>query len=112
MRDHLSSLFIRLTCALVAGCAAVLLAACATVATPAADVPVAARIDTLLPADAVLLGEQHDAPEHHRIERESVDALIAGNRLAALALEMAEEGRSTTKLSTSATEAQAQAALE
>ena len=28
-----------------------------------------ARLEALLPADALLLGEQHDAPEHHELER-------------------------------------------
>ena len=46
-------------------------------------------------SDVVLLGEQHDAPEHHAIEREVVQALADAHQLAALALEMAEAGRST-----------------
>lgn len=75
------------------------------------DGPVPERIARLLPADVMLLGEQHDAPEHHLIERESVEALVARNQLAALALEMAEEGRTTARLATGATEAQVQAAL-
>lgn len=86
------------------------LAAC-TALRGADDGPVPERIARLLPADVVLLGEQHDAPEHHVIERESVEALVARNRLAALALEMAEEGRTTARLPTAATEAQVQAAL-
>lgn len=73
--------------------------------------PVAERIEALLPADVLVLGEQHDAPEHHALEREAVEALAARGRLAALAMEMAEEGRSTAKLPASATEAQARAAL-
>ncbi len=77
-----------------------------------ADVPVARRIDALMPADVILLGEQHDAADHHRIERETVDALVARGKLAALAVEMAEEGGSTAKLPASATEAQAQDALK
>jgi uncharacterized iron-regulated protein len=86
------------------------LAAC-TALRGADDGPVADRIARLLPADVVLLGEQHDAPEHHAIEREAVEALAARGRLAALALEMAQEGRTTAALSTAATEAQVQAAL-
>lgn len=89
---------------------AVVLSAC-TALRGADDGPVPGRIARLLPADVVLLGEQHDAPEHHAIERESVEALVAQRQLAALALEMAEEGRTTAKLSTAATEAQVQAAL-
>ncbi|MCR6481132.1 ChaN family lipoprotein [Variovorax sp. ZS18.2.2] len=75
------------------------------------DAPVANRVSALLPVDALLLGEQHDAPEHHAIERETVEALVARNQLAALALEMAEEGRSTVQLAPTASEAQVQTAL-
>jgi uncharacterized iron-regulated protein len=78
---------------------------------PAVDAPVARRIDALLPADAVLLGEQHDAAEHHAIEREAVEALAARGRLAALALEMAEEGNGTAHLPSNATEVQVRTAL-
>ena len=75
------------------------------------DAPVANRVSALLPVDALLLGEQHDAPEHHAIERETVEALVARGHLAALALEMAEEGRSTAQLAPTASEAQVQTAL-
>ncbi|MGJ7486110.1 ChaN family lipoprotein [Variovorax sp. LT2P21] len=95
--------FALLVClAALAGCAA---------APPAADAPVARRIAALLPADAVLIGEQHDAPEHHVIEREAVEALVARGRLAALTLEMADEGNGTGHLPADATEAQVQTAL-
>ncbi|MDH6170408.1 putative iron-regulated protein [Variovorax boronicumulans] len=78
---------------------------------PGPDAPVARRVSALLPVDALLLGEQHDAPEHHAIERETVEALVARGQLAALALEMAEEGRSTAQLAPAASEAQVQTAL-
>lgn len=78
----------------------------------APDAPIARRVAALQPVDALLLGEQHDAPEHHVIERETVEALAARGHLAALALEMAEEGRSTAQLPSTATEAQVQAALD
>jgi uncharacterized iron-regulated protein len=80
--------------------------------TPAADAPVARRIDALLPADALLLGEEHDADAHHRIEREAVEALVAQGKLAALALEMAEDGHGTARLPPGATEAAVRAALD
>ncbi|KQW61232.1 ChaN family lipoprotein [Variovorax sp. Root411] len=80
--------------------------------TPGADTSIARRIAALQPVDALLLGEQHDAPEHHAIEREAVEALVARGHLAALALEMADEGRSTARLAPTATEAQVQAALD
>ncbi len=86
------------------------LAGCA-VSPPAADAPVARRIAALLPADAVLIGEQHDAPEHHVIEREAVEALVARGRLAGLTLEMAEDGNGTAHLPADATEEQVRIAL-
>ncbi|MGK6308526.1 ChaN family lipoprotein [Variovorax sp. DT-64] len=89
--------------------AAALLAGCSALGS--GDAPVARRAMALLPADALLLGEQHDAPEHHAIERETVEALAARGRLAALAIEMAEEGSSTAHLDRTATEAQVQTAL-
>lgn len=88
--------------ALLAGCAA---------SPPVADSPTARRIVALLPAGAVLIGEQHDAPEHHVIEREAVEALVARGRLAALTLEMAEEGNGTGHLPADATEDQVRTAL-
>jgi uncharacterized iron-regulated protein len=75
------------------------------------DAPVARRAAALLPVDALIIGEQHDAPEHHAIEREAVEALASQGKLAALLLEMAEEGHGTARLDASATDAQAQAAL-
>jgi uncharacterized iron-regulated protein len=78
----------------------------------APDAPIARRVAALQPVDALLLGEQHDAPEHHVIEREAVETLVARGNLAALALEMAEEGRSTAHVASTATEAQVQAALD
>lgn len=70
------------------------------------------RLIPLLPADALLLGEQHDAPDHQRIEREVVQVLVARDELAALALEMAEQGRSTAALPKYASEDEVRAALQ
>lgn len=72
----------------------------------------AGRIFSLLPADAILLGEQHDAPDHQRIERETIEALAARGTLAAVVLEMAEQGHSTANLPRTAHAAQVQAALQ
>ncbi|WP_077003449.1 ChaN family lipoprotein [Variovorax sp. KK3] len=93
-----------LTAIVLAGCAA-------RPESTASDAPVPRRALALLPADALLLGEQHDAPEHQVIERETVEALAGRNRLAAVAIEMAEEGQSTALMDKAATEAQVQAAL-
>lgn len=65
-----------------------------------------------MPADVILLGEQHDAPSHQQIQRALVDALAARGQLAALALEMAEYGTSTAQLPSDATPQQVQAALD
>jgi uncharacterized iron-regulated protein len=89
--------------------AVAMLAGCAS-SRPLADAPVARRAMALLPADALLLGEQHDAPEHQAIERETVEALVARGRLAALVIEMADEG-GTAHLGATATDAQVQTAL-
>ena len=69
------------------------------------------RLAALLPADVLLIGEQHDAKEHHQIEQEVVSSLAARSLLAAVALEMAEIGVSTAKLKPSATEEQTRRAL-
>lgn len=62
-------------------------------------------------AELLLLGEQHDAAEQHAIEARTVERLADEGRLAALALEMAERGRSTAGLARDAGEAEARAAL-
>ena len=75
------------------------------------DGAIAERVGRLLPADALLLGEQHDAPEQHRIERQVIEALIARRALAALAIEMAAAGDRTAYLGADADETQVRAAL-
>ena len=90
------------------------LLACASVVpdTQLPDSFFVARIQRLLPADAILLGEQHDAPDHQRIHRVTVETLTAQNALSALALEMAATGLSTEKLSPQADDTQVRAALQ
>ena len=84
------------------------LAGCATPREhPVAQAPLAA----LLPADALLVGEQHDAAEHHRLERALVETLAARGQLAALVLEMADAGQSTASLTRGADEADVRTAL-
>ena len=92
--------------ALTAVCA---LAAC-VVALPLAPED-EARLAALLPADVLLLGEQHDAPAHQRLQRQAVEWLAARGELAALALEMAERGHDTRALPRDASAAQVQQAL-
>ncbi|MBL0421156.1 ChaN family lipoprotein [Ramlibacter sp. AW1] len=69
-----------------------------------------APASTTLP-DALLLGEQHDAPQHKRWHHETVRDLARRERLAALALEMAERGASTAHLPREASQEQVRAAL-
>lgn len=91
---------------------AVALGGCASSPSPASDNAQFARsLPELLPTDILLIGEQHDAPEHHVLERTAVETLAMRSRLAALAIEMAEEGRDTAGLPPTATEAQVRAAL-
>lgn len=71
-----------------------------------------AQLSQLLPADAILLGEQHDAPDHQRIHRLVVQTLASRQTLAALALEMASQGRSTAQLAQDASEDRVRAALQ
>lgn len=71
----------------------------------------AARIAGLMPADAILLGEQHDAPAHQRLHREVIRLLAERGQLAAVAVEMAERGASTADLKRSADEDLVQSTL-
>ncbi|MES2531414.1 MAG: ChaN family lipoprotein [Pseudomonadota bacterium] len=98
----------RLLCTFVL---AATLSGCASIGVPSADDGIAHRVDRLLPADVLLIGEQHDAPAHHQIEREVVEALVQKQQLAALALEMAESGNGTAHLPADATESQVKTAL-
>ena len=69
------------------------------------------RLDALLPMDALLLGEQHDATEHQQIHQQVIALLAQRGLLAALALEMADAGATTAKLHPSSTEQQVKNAL-
>jgi uncharacterized iron-regulated protein len=59
----------------------------------------------------LLLGEQHDAADHQRRHLETVQRLANRGRLAALAMEMAEQGASTAGLAADASEAAVRTAL-
>lgn len=93
----------------------VLLAACARVPEPRlfphAPNDITARTEALLPADVILLGEQHDAADHQDIQRQVIEYLAVRGQLAAVALEMAEAGTSTAALKSNSTQLQVQAAL-
>jgi uncharacterized iron-regulated protein len=72
----------------------------------------AAHIDPLLPAEILMLGEQHDAPDHQKIEQQVIALLASRATLAAVALEMADAGATTANLKSSSTEQQVKNALK
>jgi uncharacterized iron-regulated protein len=74
-------------------------------------VPVAQRLHTLGRPDVLLLGEQHDAPDHHRQHLAAVQTLAELGELAGVVLEMADAGHHTRALPADATETQVQQAL-
>jgi uncharacterized iron-regulated protein len=92
-----------------------LISACASVPEPRlfphAATDITTRADALLPADVLLLGEQHDAAEHQDIHRQVIEHLAVRGQLAAVVLEMAEAGSSTATLKSNSTQLQVQAAL-
>ena len=70
------------------------------------------QLDAVLPADVLLLGEQHDAKEHQQIHQQVIALLAQRGMLAAVALEMADAGVSTSNLQLNATEQEAKTALK
>lgn len=68
-------------------------------------------LERTMPTPLLLLGEQHDAPDHQHLQRELVRQLASRGELGALVLEMAPRGHSTHALRRDATEAEVQAAL-
>ena len=71
-----------------------------------------ARLDALLPADVLLLGEQHDADAHQQLHSNAIALLAQRGLLAAVVLEMADAGRTTAGLHPSSTEQQTRNALK
>lgn len=70
------------------------------------------RWQQLRPTDALLLGEQHDAPQHQGIQAQVVAWLAGQGLLAALTLEMTKQGGSTQGLSAQSSAAQVRTALD
>ena len=66
----------------------------------------------LLPTPLLLVGELHDAAEHQSLQRDAVRQLAARDGLAAVVLEMVEQGRATTGLPPDASEIQVREALD
>ena len=71
-----------------------------------------AQVNALPNAELILLGEQHDAPEHQELARLSIEALASKQALSALVLEMADAGVSTEGMPTGASEAAVRARLK
>jgi uncharacterized iron-regulated protein len=74
--------------------------------------PPSADLQGLLPTPVLLLGEQHDAPDHQRLQRQTLDALIGRGQAGALVLEMVERGRRTDGLPPDADPARVRQALD
>lgn len=85
-----------------------IVAACASHSQTPAIVQSEAGLSAL---DVLLLGEQHDAPDHQDTHRRVIESLAARQRLAAVALEMAEQGTSTAALARDAGEDAVRTAL-
>ena len=109
MLKFLSCLF---ASALIAGCASQPEAPVLNRLTGPALAITTSRLDTLLPVDVLLLGEQHDAAEHQQIHSQVIALLAERGLLAAVALEMADVGATTAGLHPSSTEQQTQSALK
>lgn len=84
-------------------------------AQPAAPVveaaAVAQRLEALLPAQVLILGEQHDAESHQALQAAVVRELAGRGQLRALVLEMAARGHDTAALPPDADAAAARQAL-
>ena len=72
---------------------------------------VSTLLERVMPVQVLLLGEQHDAPEHQALQRDVVQTLAARGQLGALVMEMAEQGHQTAGLPTNASEARVREAL-
>jgi uncharacterized iron-regulated protein len=53
----------------------------------------AALFDALAEARVVVLGEKHDNPDHHALQAQAIDALVARGRKPAVVFEMIERGQ-------------------
>lgn len=73
---------------------------------------VALQLQQLTAFDVLLLGEQHDNPDHQRIALQVVAQLAARQGLAALVMEMADRGKTTKGLPFDSNEADVQRALQ
>ncbi len=73
--------------------------------------PISQRLHALGRPDVLMLGEQHDAPDHQRQHLQAVHMLASVGELAAVVLEMADAGHDTRALPAQASPPQVQRAL-
>jgi uncharacterized iron-regulated protein len=68
---------------------------------------------TYLPlSELVLLGEQHDAPEHQELTRLSIQSLASKQQLSALLLEMVDDGLNTEGMAMESSESEVRERLQ
>lgn len=91
---------------------AALLCCCAWLSACAQRPPAPVDLSDLLPTPLLLLGEQHDAPEHQALQRQALRQLLEQGRASALVLEMSERGRHTAGLPTDASEQRVRETLD
>lgn len=91
--------------------AVLLLAFLAACASPSQMPAIVSSDAALALVDVLLLGEQHDAPDHQQMHRRVIESLAARQRLVAVGLEMAEQGTSTAQLPPDADEGAVRTAL-
>lgn len=91
---------------------AALLCCCAWLSACAQRPPAPVDLNDLLPTPLLLLGEQHDAPEHQTLQRQALRQLLELGVASALVLEMSERGQQTAGLPTDASEQQVRETLD
>lgn len=107
---HLLPLLYR--CARLGLCTAAMAALLACTTAPALPSGWPSTLQALLPADVLLLGEQHDVPQHQAMQTAAVQWLAEHGALASVVVEMAPTGGSTAQLPRSASPNQVQTALQ
>lgn len=70
------------------------------------------QVDSLPVSELVLLGEQHDAPDHQELARLSLQALASKQQLSALLLEMADDGLNTKGMAIESSESEVRQRLQ
>jgi uncharacterized iron-regulated protein len=70
------------------------------------------QVDFVPASELVLLGEQHDAPEHQELARLSLQALASKQQISALLLEMADVGLNTEGMAIESSESEVRQRLQ